>query len=68
MVMPIKKRKQCKQLGIAWDSLGLNEIVLYEGTYSGLKNNVCRANRSYAPKKFKIARDKQDRLCVQRIA
>ncbi len=41
------------RLGIDWSSLRPRQRVKYKGTASGIKNNVCRANKIHAPKQFR---------------
>lgn len=44
------------RLGIDWGSLKRGEPFFYEGTLSGLKNNIARANKLYSPRRFKWER------------
>lgn len=46
------KKKPIKHLGLRWQTMKIGQY-LYEGTYEGAKSNVCRANRRYAPKRWK---------------
>ncbi len=41
------------RLGIDWSSIRPRQRVRYKGTISGIKNNVCRANKIHAPKQFR---------------
>jgi hypothetical protein len=38
----------------------------YPGTYTGAKSNVCRANRTYGPKKW-VSYSTEDGTVVERV-
>lgn len=47
-----KKTGSGRKLGINWRSMRVGQKHEYLGTRTGIKSQVCRANVSYAPKRF----------------
>jgi hypothetical protein len=62
----MSKKNPFAHLGISWQRMKIG-VYVYKGTYTGAKANVCRANRSYAPKKWKTY-SKDGEVFVERTA
>lgn len=46
------KKSPFAHLNLSWQRMKLGRFQ-YMGTYTGAKANVCRANKSYKPKKWR---------------
>ena len=53
-------------LGLSWQRMKVG-VFTYKGTQTGAKANVCRANKLYAPKKWKSF-CKDGEVFVERLA
>lgn len=47
-----KAKNPFAHLGLDWQTMKIGSVS-YDGTAKGAKANVCRANRSYKPKKWR---------------
>lgn len=56
-----------KKLGVPWATMEVGQVVVYWGTYDGLKVGVCIQNRKRAPKKFKMTLNEDNLPSVTRI-
>lgn len=62
----MSKKSPFRHLNLSWQRMKLGMFV-YKGTYTGAKANVCRANRAYAPKKWRTWSD-AEHTYVERVA
>lgn len=62
-----KKRRLTSKLGLNWKTMQKGDTAIYHGTYAGLKSNVCRANRDYKPKRFKLVHLNAQTIGVTRL-
>lgn len=60
-----KRKSLFERLGLDWQTMEIGAFV-YKGTHTGAKANACRANKSYAPKKW-VTYKKDKKTYVERV-
>lgn len=60
------KKNPFANLNLSWQRMKIGKFI-YAGTYTGAKANVCRANRSYKPKKWRTFSE-GDVVWVERLS